>query len=68
MLFQEDKNNSTSSIKGYTQLLEETIKKSKELEILESIVKLIQETPNDGDLGRKIRTIYTITDQFKIVP
>jgi hypothetical protein len=48
--------------------MENTIKKSKELEILESIVKLIQETPNDGDLGRKIRTIYTITDQFKIFP
>ena len=48
--------------------MKNTLEKTKELEVLESIIKLIQETPNDGDLGRKIRTIYTITDQFKIVP
>ena len=48
--------------------MKNTLEKTKELEVLESIIKLIKETPNDSDLGRKIRTIYTITDQFKIVP
>lgn len=46
--------------------MENTLEKTKELEVLESIIKLIKETPNDSDLGRKIRTIYNITDQFQI--
>ena len=46
--------------------MENTLEKTKELEVLESIIELIKETPNDSDLGRKIRTIYYTTDQFQI--
>lgn len=46
--------------------MENTFEKTKELEVLESIIKLIKETPNDTDLGRKIRAIYNTTDQFQI--
>lgn len=46
--------------------MENTIEKTKELEVLESIIKLIKDTPNDTELGRKIRTIYNTTNQFQI--